>query len=95
MATAKPVFIRPRVDWYESGRVHYKAGNTYPADEVLTRMHALGQADLVPAKATRTRAEPSVPGPQADAQSALLPGGAPDAESTAGDGPSTDEPSAE
>lgn len=95
MATTKPIFIRPRVDWFEGGRVLYKAGNTYPADEALTRMQALGQADLVPAKASRTRAESAAPGPQADAQPALLPGGAPDGESPAADSASTDDTAAE
>lgn len=87
MATAKPTFIRPRVDWFEGGRVLYKAGNTYPADEVLARMHALGQADLVPAKASRTRAESAAPGPQP----ALLPDGEP----SAADSTSADDPAAE
>lgn len=56
MATIKPTFIRPRVDWYDQGRIVYKAGNTYPADETLARMVALGNADAMPEKPARRRA---------------------------------------
>lgn len=66
MATIKPTFIRPRVDWYDQGRIVYKAGNTYPADETLARMVALGNADAMPEKPARRRA--ADPAPQQDQQ---------------------------
>jgi hypothetical protein len=51
MAAVK--LIRALVDYYQSGVLVYKAGNTYPATDTLELLRARGDAELPkPAKAS-------------------------------------------
>lgn len=81
MATA-PKLLRCLVDYYQSGVLVYKAGNTYPATDTLELLRGRGDAELPkPAKATAkaaTKAAEDPPEPDGEKDGA---GAAPGADS--------------